>query len=127
MSPPRPNRYGKNEPRENVALASSDQGSGKAFAGFLCGLGSLSAALLAGLFISGALPGRSISEGLLLLIATIPLALIGFGLSVRGRHSRSRRRLALAGIILSCVPLTFFAIAALAVILGWTLCAPSCL
>jgi hypothetical protein len=79
----------------------SDWGAGLAIAGFLCGLGSIIALILAFIFGVGAVPGFSSSEGALLLVATFPVALVGIILSYLGRQSTSRRGLASAGMILS--------------------------
>jgi hypothetical protein len=109
-------------PSPAVPLPAPDPVARLALAGFLCGLGSFIASMLAslnviaGLFLtffvsSGAEPGLSLSEVLLLLIAAFPVALVGLILSVRGRHSTTRHRLARAGIIFSCIALLPFVVA----------------
>jgi hypothetical protein len=53
--------------------------------------------------------GLSSGEEVLLILGAAPLALAGLALSFRGRRSSSRRRLAIAGMILSLVALVPFA------------------
>ncbi len=114
-------------------MISPDREARAALAGFLCGLGSFIASVLAslnfsaGLFLtffvsSGAEPGLSIGEVVLLLIVAFPVALVGLVLSVRGRHSTSRRRLARAGMIFSFLALVPFLVVLVVVSLTWTYC-----
>jgi hypothetical protein len=104
----------------------SARGDGPALAGFVCGLASVGAALLAGLLAVAAIPGGSSGEALLLLLGMVPVAVAGLALSIRGRHAPTRRGLARAGIALSATPLGLFALVAVLVILSWVRCAPSC-
>lgn len=110
-----------------VPTAQPDRGAGLALAGFLCSLTSLIAAVLAGIFASGAVAGLTSGEGVLLLVAAFPVALVGLILSVLGRHSTSRRGLAIAGAVLSPIFLVFLFVAVLVIYLSWTSCSPSCL
>ena len=77
-----------------------------ALAGFVCGLGVLTATALAGGAIYERVPGTSSGEGALLAMATFPLAVRGMVLSVRGRTSSSQRGLAIVGLF--CCFMYFF-------------------
>jgi ABC-type sulfate transport system permease component len=114
-------------------VTSPDRDASVALAGFLCGLCSFIASavaslnFIAGLFLtfigrSGAEPGLSIGEVVVLLIAAFPVALVGLILSVRGRHSSSRRRLARSGMIFSCLALVPFFVAVVALSLTVSYC-----
>jgi hypothetical protein len=102
-------------------------GDGYARAGFVCGLVSFSAALIAGLLASGVVPGGTSGEGMLLLIAATLVALVGLLASAAGLRSRSRRQMAIAGMILALIPMAFLALALLVIYLSWSRCAPSCI
>jgi hypothetical protein len=88
---------------------------------------------LATMFVNPPIPGLtyneivSSGEELLLLIAAFPVALVGLMLSIAGRHSTSRRRLALAGTVLSFIAILPLFVALLVVYLSWSRCSPSCL
>lgn len=94
-----------------VPTAQPDRGARLALAGFLCGLTSLFATML-GIFpplffAYNAVPGHIGGERGLLILAACPVALAGLILSVQGRHSMSRRRLAIAELVLSVLALVF--------------------
>ena len=91
-----------------VPTTQPDRGAGPALAGFLCGLVSFSALVVGVLVIGGAVPGvtgDAIGAGVVLIVAAFPVALVGLILSIRGRHSLSRRWLAIAGMVLSVLVL----------------------
>jgi hypothetical protein len=52
--------------------------------------------------------GFSGGEGVWLITGVVPVALVGLMLSVRGRHSSSRRWLVIAGVVLSVLALVPF-------------------
>ncbi len=98
-APPQPPRVPTTRP---------DRGVGLALAGFLLSLAAFIAALLVtlvALFEYDAVPGFSGVEGAWLLVATFPVALVGLTLSALGRHSTSRRGLAITGVVLSVLTL----------------------
>jgi hypothetical protein len=103
-------------------MITPDRDASVALAGFLCGLSSFiisapaSLSYIGGMFLiffgsGGAERGLSLGEVVVLLLAAFPVALVGLILSVRGRHSNSRRRLARAGMILSSLALLPFFVA----------------
>jgi hypothetical protein len=104
----------------------SDRAAGLAVAGFVCGLLSVMASLLAALLASGALPGGTSGEGLLVLIAAGAVAFVGLPLSFLGRHSTSRRRWALPGMVFSALTLILLALVLVMTYLSWSTCANSC-
>ncbi len=57
--------------KPEVPMPPSDQGRGRALAGFWCGLGAIIASVLAGIFTSGAVPGRTSGEGALLFVSAL--------------------------------------------------------
>jgi hypothetical protein len=95
-------------------MAQPDTGARLALAGFLCGLASLIAAMLGSLslFYDGqnTISAFSSGEGVLLILAAVPVALVGLILSLWGRHSRARRRLAMTGVALSFIALVPFGV-----------------
>ncbi|HLJ81905.1 MAG TPA: hypothetical protein VKT52_10495 [Ktedonobacterales bacterium] len=103
------------------------RGDGLVRAGFVCGLISLTAALLGGLFASGVVSDLTSGEGMLLLVGALPVALVGLLLSGAGYSSTSRRRLARAGIAFSLIVVSLFLLALLVVYLSWSACQPSCI
>jgi hypothetical protein len=114
-----------------------DRGAGAALAGFVCGLASCAASLLAAAIFAlsmvstfagrGQGPGPSLSVLLLLLIAACPVALVGLILAIAGWRSVTRRRMARAGVILSFIALLPFILAIVIVVIGWARCAPGCI
>jgi hypothetical protein len=82
-----------------------DRGASQALAGFLCGLASFSAALLGSFCAYDLVRGYSSGEGVLLIVGSSPVALAGLRLSIGGRHSISRRWLAIAVAELSALAL----------------------
>jgi hypothetical protein len=64
---------------------------------------------------------------MLLLIAATLVALVGLFVSAAGLRSQSRRQMAIAGMILSLIPMMFLALALLVIYLSWSRCAPSCI
>jgi hypothetical protein len=113
-------------PDVRTAAVPSARGEGQALAGFVCGLVSVGASLLAGLLAIEAIPGGSSGEALLLLLGMVPVEVAGFALSIWGCHAPSRRGLARTGIVLSATPLVLFVLVVFLVILSWVRCAPSC-
>ena len=112
MSSPPPSGSDSNIPPPpqppGVPTTRPDRGAGVALAGFLCGLVSFSALVVGVLVISGRVPGvtgDALGAGVVLVVAEFPVALVGLILSIRGRHSTSRRRLASAGWLLSVLAL----------------------
>jgi hypothetical protein len=116
-------------------VTSPDRGARLALSGFLWGLVgcivSMLASLnfLAGLFLynffvthQGGIQPLSISEVLLLLVVAFPAAVVGLILSVRGRHSTSRRRLARAGMIFSFIALIPFVVALVVLTITFSYC-----
>lgn len=114
-----------------------DRGAGAALVGFVCGLASCAASLLAAAIFAlwlfttftgrGQGSGPSLSVLLLLLIAACPVALVGLILSIAGWRSVTRRRMARAGVIFSIIALLPFILAIAIVILSWSRCAPGCI
>lgn len=135
-------------PNGALSIAQPDRRAGVARAGFVCGLISASASLLAGLnflaqyllifnyrlhifadnhFPGGTQPGLTSGEVVLLILAAFPVALVGLSLSILGRRSTSRRRLARAGIILSLIALIPFCILVVVLYMLFSYCsAHSC-
>lgn len=122
-----------------VASATPPDGwAGVALAGFVCGVVSFIASMLAGLDYvvaiaairyspGAATPGLSSGEVVLLIVGSFPLALVGLVLSMMGRRSTSRRRLAIAGTVLSLIALVPFAVLAVVLFEFVTYCsAHSC-
>lgn len=111
----------------NDPAPARSRGGGPARAGFLCGLTSLAIALVAGVFASGAVPGLTSGEGMLLLLASLPVALAGLLLSALGLRTPARRRQALTGITVSLLALLPFLLGVLVIYLSWSRCQPDCL
>lgn len=114
-------------PEAHPGAARPTRGDRLALAGFVCGLVSLGAGLLAGLLAIQAIPDGSSGEALLLLIAMVPVEVVGLALSILGRHAPSRRGLARAGMVLTATPLVLFVLVVILVILSWVRCAPHCI
>ena len=87
-------RMREQPPDVRTAAVPSARGEGQALAGFVCGLVSVGASLLAGLLAIKAIPGGSSGEALLLLLGMVPVEVAGFALSIWGCHAPSRRGLA---------------------------------
>jgi len=113
-----------------------DVRGGLARAGYICGLISGVVTVFAALnflvpllFYSVVqnLPLLSSSEVVLLLIAMVPVALIGLVLSVRGWRSTTRHRQAVAGVALSAFALVPFLVAVVVIYISWTACQPDCI
>jgi hypothetical protein len=108
-------------------MAAPDRGARRAVAGFACGLGSLLAALLAGFLASGAVPAGTSGEGVLLLLAALPVALVGLVLSFQGRRSTSRWAWALVGVFLSGIVVGGFVLTMVLLYVSWSSCHSSCI
>src|SRR5262249_30886459 len=114
-----------------VSRAQPDRGATLALVGFWCALvsfvASLAASVLAGsqgpigttplLWSLGpalqrlhdvVVPGATSGEAMLLFTAACPVALVGFSRSFLGRHSSSKRRLAISGMLLSSIVVLCF-------------------
>ena len=97
--------------------------SGLARAGFICGLISFLAGLLAALLTFGYIPGGSSGEAMLLLIfIVLPLSLVGLVLLFSGRRSASKRGLVSAGIAVAAVALLGTCFVLVAVAIAWSSC-----
>lgn len=117
-----------------------DRSARLALTGFLCGLVSFVASMLASFnyfanqllrnniqlvhdnILSTIRPSMSEGEVVLLLMAAFPVALVGLILGVQGRHATSRRWLALTGMIFSVITLIAFSYALVELYLAWSPC-----
>ena len=126
-----------------VARARPDRGATPAIAGFLCSLvsfgASLAAMVLAGYQVPFGntpllwrlvpvlqwlhdvlVPDTTSGEAMLLFTAAFPVALVGFGLSLLGRHSSSQRWLAISGMLLSSIVVLCFIVIVVILYIGWS-------
>lgn len=126
-SPPNGTTPGAPVPPRPTSVAQSDHGAGKALAGLICAVASILATLTGAAFAAGFVPDRTSGEGLLVMLGAFVLALVGLFLSLAGRHSTSRRRHAVTGIVLSCIGLAPFVLAITVTAIGWIRCAPHCI
>lgn len=126
-----------------VSRAQPDRGATPAIVGFLCALVSFVASLAASVLAGGqgpfsdtpllwrlgpalhrlhdvVVPDTTDGEAMLLFTAACLVALVGFSLSLLGRHSSSQRRLAISGMLLSSIVVLCFSLILVYLYVRWS-------